>query len=66
MARATGQSHYKPFAALPLAHVKKLGFALLELFLDLAGPPHTRMRLLRAEVAIDDVLGRLSTRLDST
>ncbi|RMV44102.1 Cobalamin biosynthesis protein CobG [Pseudomonas syringae pv. helianthi] len=59
-------AHDQPVAAVPLAHGKKLVIALLELFLDLARPQHTRMRHLLAEVAIDDVLRRLSTRLDCT
>ncbi|RMS21281.1 Cobalamin biosynthesis protein CobG [Pseudomonas savastanoi] len=54
----------RPLAAVPLAAGEKLVVGLLELFLDLARPEHTRMRHLLAEVSTDDVLRELSTRLD--
>ncbi|MCF5413684.1 precorrin-3B synthase, partial [Pseudomonas syringae] len=43
-------AHDRPLAAVPLAEGKMLVVALLELFLDLARPEHTRMRHLLAEV----------------
>lgn len=54
----------RPVAAVPLAAGETLVVGLLELFLDLARPEHTRMRHLLAEVLTDDVLRELSTRLD--
>ncbi|WP_122438876.1 precorrin-3B synthase [Pseudomonas viridiflava] len=54
----------KPLAAVPLVHGQALVVALLELFLDLARPEHTRMRHLLAEVSTDEILSRLSARLN--
>ncbi|MFA0967146.1 precorrin-3B synthase [Pseudomonas amygdali] len=54
----------RPLAAVPLAAGETLVVGLLELFLDLARPEHTRMRHLLAEVLTNDVLRELSTRLD--
>ena len=55
--------HDRPLAAVPLAHGHALVIALLELFLDLARPEHTRMRHLLAEVPAAELLRRLSARL---
>ncbi|MFA0942354.1 MULTISPECIES: precorrin-3B synthase [Pseudomonas syringae group] len=52
----------RPLAAVPLAAGQVLVIALLELFLDLARPEHTRMRHLLAEVSVDDLLQQLSAR----
>ncbi|KPW15193.1 Ferredoxin--nitrite reductase, partial [Pseudomonas syringae pv. aceris] len=59
-------AHDRPLAAVPLAEGKMLVVALLELFLDLARPEHTRMRHLLAEVSTDDMLRELSTRSGCT
>ncbi len=52
-----------PLAAVPLANGHALVVAVLELFLDLARPEQTRMRHLLAEVAPEEFLARLTTRL---
>ncbi|SHN08270.1 precorrin-3B synthase [Pseudomonas asturiensis] len=57
-------AHDAPLAAVPLADGQALVVALLELFLDLARPEHTRMRHLLAEVSIDEILHQLSARLN--
>lgn len=54
----------KPLAAVSLVHGQALVVGLLELFLDLAHPEHTRMRHLLAEVSTDEILSRLSARLN--
>ncbi|MBC8879178.1 MULTISPECIES: precorrin-3B synthase [Pseudomonas] len=59
-------AHDRPLAAVPVAEGKTLIVALLELFLDLARPEHTRMRHLLAEVSTDDMLRELSTRSGCT
>ncbi|WP_080433763.1 precorrin-3B synthase [Pseudomonas syringae] len=59
-------AHDRPLAAVPLAEGKMLVVALLELFLDLARPEHTRMRHVLAEVSTDDMLRELSTRSGCT
>ncbi|WP_306456770.1 precorrin-3B synthase [Pseudomonas alliivorans] len=53
-----------PLAAVPVVHGQALVVALLELFLELARPEHTRMRHLLAEVSSDEILSRLSARLN--
>ncbi|OUM05596.1 precorrin-3B synthase [Pseudomonas syringae] len=57
-------AHDRPLAAVPLAAGQALVVALLELFLDLARPEHTRMRHLLAEVSTDELLRQLSARLN--
>lgn len=59
-------AHDRPLAAVPVAEGKTLVVALLELFLDLARPEHTRMRHLLAEVSTADLLRELSTRSGCT
>ncbi|MCL6308148.1 precorrin-3B synthase [Pseudomonas syringae] len=59
-------AHDRPLAAVPVAEGKTLVVALLELFLDLARPEHTRMRHLLAEVSTADMLRELSTRSGCT
>ncbi len=55
-----------PLAAVPLAAGEALVVALLELFLDLARPEHTRMRHLLAELSTDELLRQLAARLSCT
>ncbi|MCF5710068.1 precorrin-3B synthase [Pseudomonas syringae] len=57
-------AHDKPLAAVTLAHGHALVVTLLELFLDLARPEHTRMRHLLSEVSTDEILRQLSARLN--
>lgn len=59
-------AHDRPLAAVPVAEGKTLVVALLELFLDLARPEHTRMRHLLGEVSTADMLRELSTRSGCT
>ncbi len=56
-------AHDRPLAAVPLRAGEALVVALLELFLDLARPEHTRMRHLLAELSTDELLRQLSSRL---
>ncbi|WP_122314106.1 precorrin-3B synthase [Pseudomonas cichorii] len=56
-------AHDRPLAAVPLAHGHELVVTVLELFLDLARPEHTRMRHLLAEVSAGEILAHLSARL---
>ncbi|WP_256657795.1 precorrin-3B synthase [Pseudomonas sp. 2FG] len=51
-------------AAVPLEQVPALVLACLELFLELAGPEHSRMRQLLTELPAQDFLQRLQARLD--
>ncbi|CAM3220542.1 precorrin-3B synthase [Pseudomonas floridensis] len=57
-------AHDRPLGVVPLAHGQALVVALLELFLELARPEHTRMRHLLAETPTDEILRQLATRLD--
>ncbi|WP_440811972.1 precorrin-3B synthase [Pseudomonas syringae] len=59
-------AHDRPLAAVPLAAGRALVVALLELFLDLSRPEHTRMRHLLAELSTGELLSQLSTRLSCT
>lgn len=52
-----------PAGSVPLEQGHALVVAVLELFLELAGPEQTRMRHLLAEVSTDELLGRLAGRV---
>ncbi|MGV8918266.1 MAG: precorrin-3B synthase [Pseudomonas sp.] len=54
-----------PLAAVALDQAHALVVAVLEAFLDLARPEHTRMRHLLAEVTVDAFLENVAARLSS-
>ena len=55
--------HDQALAAVPVEHGHALVMAVLMLFLDLARPDQTRMRHLFEDVAVDDFLAQLATRV---